>query len=218
MEFAQIAVWLVVAAVEGQPVGDMVSHSNALAFVLPYLGPVAIFGFLVLLSRAATGLTAPARLSDAALAGSILIMVALAVNLRWTAIPGFFSGARQSGSLWPWRIPWLVDQILEPAAWLWFLVSFVHRPAPPLAGDHRRAAVWLASVLGLGALLYALTFGQRLVFFWWDFPPRGARVYYAWNDLFLGLLGAPRRFLLLFFAAAVWRMAPAGEPRAEQSA
>ena len=211
--FAKLVGWMMVASIIGQPIASMSFHWDPLALVPFYLGPIAVCGFLVVLYRVAAGFTPPPRLSDAALAASILVMVALAACLRWTAFPNVISNPGPFPAGWMSRILWMLNLVFEPVAWLWFLLTFVRRPAPPLARSTRRAAGWLALVLCLGGSIYAFDFVQTLVLFWWDFPPRRASVYYSWNGLVLGFLEALRWLLLLVFAVGVWRIRPPAEPQ-----
>lgn len=208
MPIAKLVAWFVVASVIGQPIADMSFHWDPLTLAVLYLAPLAVFGFLVALYRVSAGLTPSPRLGDAALAASILLMVALAATLRWPVFLYLFSKPGPSPAAWLAESRWVVNVILEPVAWLWFLVTFVRSPGPPLSRSTRRAALWLASLLCLGALIYASDFVQTLTFFWWDFPPRGPRVYYSWNGVVQGLLEALRWLLLLIFAVAAWRIRP----------
>jgi len=210
MPIAKLVAWFVVASVVGQPIADMSFHWDPLTLVVLYLAPIVVFGFLVVLYRVSAGLTPSPRLSDAALAACILLMVALAATLRWPVFLYLFSNPGPSPAAWLSESRWVVNVLLEPVAWLWFLVTFVRSPGPPLSRSTRRAAVWLASILCLGGLIYASDFVQTLVPFWWDFPLRGARAYYSWNGVVQGFLEALRWLLLLIFAAAAWRIRPPG--------
>ena len=214
MPFAGIVAWFVVGAVVGQPIANMSFHPDPLALALPYLAPAAVFGFLVMLYRVSAGLTQPPRLGDAALMASVLAMVALAVNLRWTAIPNSFSGPKPDAAVWLYWTHWLAARILAPVAWLVFLLTFVRWPAPPLARASRRAAGWLALVIPVTEIWPVLSSIQTLAFFWWDFPPRGSQIYYAWIGVVSGFFEALRWILLSLFALGVWRSRPAAEPPA----
>ncbi len=210
MPIAKVVAWFVVASVVGQPIADMSFHWDPLTLVVFYLAPIVLFGFLVVLYRESAGLTPSPRLGDAALAASILLMVALAATLRWPVFLYLFTKPGRSPAAWLSEFRWVVNVILEPVAWLWFLVTFVRSPGPPLSRSTRRAALWLASFLCLGCLICASDFVQTLVPFWWDFPLRGARVYYSWNGVVQGFLETLRWLLLLVFAVAAWRIRPPG--------
>jgi hypothetical protein len=152
-------------------------------------------------------------LNDAALAASVAAMVALAVRLRWTAMPHFFSGPVRDASVWLYRGQWLAASVVEPVAWLVFFLTFVGWPAPPLSRASRRAAAWLAVVIAVAGLSPAWNFVQALLgIFWWHFPPLGSHSYYAWIGVLSGFLEASRWILLVVFALAVWRIPPVAEP------
>lgn len=208
MPFAKLVAWFVVASVVGQPIADMSFHWDPLALVVSYLTPLVVFGFLVVLYRESAHLTPSPRLGDAALAACILLMVALAATLRWPVFSYLFSSPGPHPAVWLAKYRWMANVILEPVAWLWFLVTFVRSPGPPLSRSTRRAALWLASFLCLGVLIYASDFVQTLVLFWWDFPPRGSRAYDSWNGVLQGFIETLRLLLLLIFAVAAWRIRP----------
>jgi len=182
-----------------------------LALALHYLVPAAVLGFLVVLYRASVGLTRPSRLSDAGLAASVLMMLALASNLTWTAMPHFYSGPGIFDAAWLYRTRWWAAGVLVPVAWLVFLVTFVKWPAPPLARASGRAAAWLGIVVCLAGLWPAFNFVEALASLWWDLPQRGLPAFYAWNRAIQGFLEVLRWILLGIFALAVWRMRPAAD-------
>lgn len=210
--FAGVAAWFVVGAVVGEPMANVASHAGPLALALPYLAPAAVFGFLVVLYRAAAGLTQPSRVGDAGLAASVVAMVALAASLRWTAFPQVFSGPMPDVAVWLYRAHWLASQVLVPVAWLVLLATFVRWPAPPLARASCRAAGWLALVIPLAGLWQMWHLVETLMTFWLSFPPRGSYAFYAWIGLAQGFLGALHWILMLAFALLVWRMRVAAEP------
>jgi len=212
MPFVQIAAWFLVGIVIGQPISQMTFHPDLFPLALGYLTPVAVLGFLIVLSRVSAGRSQPARLSDAAMAACVAVIVRLALNLRWSAVPGPISGMDLYSEAWLFKTAWVVTAVLEPAAWLAFLVTFVRCPAPPLAGATRRTDAWLALVLLLRAAWTVYRLAGPLLLFWWDFPPRGPRAYFAWDSVTSATLEALHGLLLFAFALAVWRMRPPVPP------
>lgn len=205
MPFAGMVAWFAVASVVGQPISDMNFSWTPLSLALEYLAPAAVFGFLLILYRVSAGVTQPQRLTDAAMAACVLLAVALAVNLRWTDFPRVFS------NLGPAAGAWLMNTVLEPIAWLAFLVTFVRWPSPAISRPSRRAAAWLAVAIFLGALWPAYHFAGDMAIFWWDFPPRGRQAYFMWNGAVQGSVAALQWLLLVAFALAVWRIRPASD-------
>jgi hypothetical protein len=214
MPFAGIAAWFVLSAVAGKPMADTPFHGDPLTLALPFLGPAAVFGFLVMLYLAAAGIAQPRRLADAALAASVLAMVALAVNLRWAVFANVFYGVGHSAVGWLSGAQWCTANVLVPVAWLVFLVTFVRWPAPPLARGCCRAAGWLGLVSAVAGLWPVLIFASALGFFCLEFPSRGLPSFNAWMEVVRTFIEASRGVLLCVFALAVWRMRPGTEPPA----
>jgi len=212
MPLARMATWFLVSAVAAKPMTNAPFHSDALSLVLPYLAPLAVFGFLVVLYRVAAGLTQPSRLGDAALAASVLTLVSLALMLRWPVLSNLFSGLGHNALSWLIGTHWRVAHVLAPLAWLAFLLTFIRWPAPPLARASCRAAGWLALVLCLAGLWPVLSSVETLVFFCVGFQYGGSQAYYSWMNLLSGILEALRWILLSVFALAVWRIRPPAAP------
>jgi hypothetical protein len=211
MPFAEIPAAFVLATIVGQRAANVPFIWNPLALAVQFLAPAAVFGFLLALYVSA-GRARPARLNDAAMAASVLMIAALAVNLRWTAIPYFVSVQGLLHGAWLWTGRWLVDRVLEPAAWLAFFVTFVRWPAPPLSRASRRAAAWLALAVFPGVLFYALDIAETLAVLPWSSRAPGPGDFFLWaNVLVAKSFTVLRWLLLLVFALAAWRIRPAAD-------
>lgn len=206
MPFALVAAWFLGSAVAGQPMAKTPFHGGALDLLLPLLAPAAELGFLVVLYLVSAGLAQPSRLSDAALAASVIAMVTLAVTLRWPVFPNLFSSLGPPGIGWLYGTHWRVTGVLAPAAWLGFLLTFVRWPAPPLARATSHAAGWLALAMCLAGLWPVVRLINGISLFYLELPyPR------PWMELVSPFFDALRWVLLSVFALAVWRSRPAAE-------
>lgn len=212
---AMLPAQFVVATVAGWRMADIPANWDPLMVAQAYLAPLALIAFLVVLYRVSAGSTVPSRLSDAAMASSILMIVSLAVRLPWPLTLWFSHG--HFSYAWLPGTHWILAGILEPVAWLALLVSFVRQPEVPLSRASRRAAARLAGVLLLGAVWPVVRFAQTLVIFYWDFPPRPNSAYYAWIGVVSGFIEVLGWLLQLLFAAALWRIGPGAPPSAESA-
>jgi len=195
---------VVVATVAGIPTRVATANWNLLEIGRLYLPELVMLGFLLVLWRAAAGSITPARLSDAAMAAAILLIAALALKLRWSVFVSPFFGASDAwGWIQVWS--WLVRNLLEPLAWLAFLVTFVRLAEPPLQPATRRASLVLAAMLVIGGALamtpvviqFVISSGVPLR------DPAGR--YATWHFRVTAALTAFRYLLLLTFALALGR-------------
>src|SRR5581483_11054972 len=101
----------------------------------------------------------------------------------------------------------LASRILQPAAWLYFLVTFVRLPEPPLRPTSRRGAFWLA-VTGLPAgVLPIWIFAGSVVMFFWTYPTNSGG-FPTWNSLIASLMNVMQWLLLMIFFVGAWRSKP----------
>jgi len=205
---AMLPAQIVLATISGIPTRTVTANWDFLAMVRGDLPELIALVFLLVLYRAAEGSTTPERLSDVAMGAAILLIVSMALDLRWSQFVAPFS-VRNWGWGW-WRAATMVTGILEQFAWLAFLVTFVRLPEPPLRPASRRAAMLLGIALSLGLLLHGIPIAIQylgLVEF-----SGTAGNYWSWNIGLIGIFTLLRYVLLLLFAIGAWRARPKIDP------
>ena len=194
---------IVLATVAGVPVRVVTAGWDFAGMLRAELPELTVLAFLYVLYRASASATSPARLSDVAMAASILLILALAWNLRWSVFVTPFQTMRVWGWGWLQFGSSVAKGILEPFAWLAFLVTFVRLSEPPLQPASRRAALLVAAAVLAGG---ALTMSTMVIQYLMSVGVRGG--YPDWNFSMIGLLGLLRCLLLAVFAIGAWRARP----------
>ncbi len=204
MPFAAIVGEIVLATIVGIP-ARMITENWPLPTLLTATVPALIvLLFLYVLYRAARGRTTPARLSDAAMAAAILFIAFLAMNLRWSVFSQPLVRYWSGGAGWMQAGDWLTENVLEPFAWLAFLLTFVRLPETPPRPASRRAALVLGSIIGIGGVLAGARIGIQYIVSM-GVPRMG---FSAWTEILAGVMTILRYVLLAIFAIATWRTRP----------
>jgi len=205
MPLFEVVTRIVWATIAGIPAQAITAGWDFAAMARAELPGLTVLAFLYVLYRSSARATSPARLSDAAMGASIVLILALAWNLRWSIFVVPFHDMRGVG--WIQVGSAIIGHVLEPFAWLAFLVTFVRLPEPPLQPASRRAALLVAAaVLAGGALTMATMVIQYMVMAGF----RGG--YPDWNFTMVGLLNLLRCVLLVVFAVGAWRARPQIDP------